>query len=74
MAIGGDGKGETTELSVTREGTKAQIFENLISAGVLLRSEITRYGKVLDSYDNLNLERVLIASHWLREATGEILT
>ncbi|GAI68507.1 unnamed protein product [marine sediment metagenome] len=62
------------ELSLTRERAKAQIIENLVTAGVLLRGEAARYEKVLDSYDGNTLARVLIASHELREAGGEILT
>ena len=62
------------QLNLTRERASAQIVENLIGAGVLLRSEVARYSKVLDSYDNLTLARVLLVSHQLREAGGEILS
>ncbi|MBA7543454.1 hypothetical protein ES705_35785 [subsurface metagenome] len=58
----------------TREVARAQIIENLISAGVLLRREAARYGKLLDSYDNRTLARVVGVSHELRIAAGEILT
>jgi len=70
----GDGKGEPMQLNLTRERARAQIIENLISAGVLLRGEVDRYGQVLDSYDNLTLARVLMVSEGLREAGGEIRT
>jgi len=68
-----NGKEPKMELNLTREKAKAQICENLISAGVLLRGEVARYGKVLDTYDNLTLARVLVASHEIREAR-EIIT
>ncbi|MBA7532978.1 hypothetical protein ES705_25213 [subsurface metagenome] len=71
-----DGNGEKGEmqLSLTRERAKAQTIENLITAGVLLRGEAARYEKVLDTYDNIQLTRVMIVSHQLREQTGEIIT
>ncbi|GAI98913.1 unnamed protein product [marine sediment metagenome] len=40
----------------------------------MLRGEAARYEKVLDSYDNIQLTRVLLVSHQLREAAGEIIT
>jgi len=58
----------------TRDVARAQIIENLIRTGVLLRGEAARYGKLLDSYDNRTLARVLEVSHELRIAAGEILT
>ncbi|MBA7542364.1 hypothetical protein ES705_34685 [subsurface metagenome] len=71
-----DGNGEKGEmqLSLTRERAKAQTIANLITAGVLLRGEAARYEKVLDTYDNIQLTRVMIVSHQLREQTGEIIT
>ncbi|MBA7476576.1 hypothetical protein ES707_11964 [subsurface metagenome] len=74
MAQSTNGTEKPMELNLTRERAAAQIIENLISAGVLLRGEAARYGKLLDSYDNLTLARVLVVSHQLREAGGEILT
>ncbi len=74
MAISENGKEEQMMLSLTRERARAQIIENLISAGVLTRGEVARYDKVLNSYDNLTLARVLVVSHELREAGGEIIT
>ena len=74
MTLSGNGKDEPMQLNLTRERANAQIVENLIGAGVLLRGEVARYSKVLDSYDNLTLARVLVVSHELREAGGEILS
>ncbi|MBA7518587.1 hypothetical protein ES705_10658 [subsurface metagenome] len=74
MALGGNGDKEQMQLNLTRERARAQIIENLISAGVLLRGEAARYGKVLDSYDNTQLTKVLLLSHMLREEAGEIIT
>jgi len=74
MTLSGNGKEELMQLNLTRERASAQIVENLIGAGVLLRGEVARYSKVLDSYDNLTLARVLLVSHELREAGGEILS
>ena len=65
-AISQNGKGEPMQLSLTRERARAQIIENLISAGVLLRGEVAKYGKLLDSYDNLTLARVWVVSRELR--------
>ena len=69
-----NGKEEPMQLSLTRERARAQIIENLISAGVLTQGEVARYGKILDSYDNDTLLKVLLYSHELREAGGEIIT
>lgn len=69
-----NGKGEPMQLNLTRERARAMIILNLISAGVLLQGEATRYEKVLDSYDNETLLKVLIFSGELREAGGEIIT
>ena len=74
MALSGNGKEKPMELNLTRERARAQIIENLISAGVLLRGEVARYEKLLDSYDNLTLASVLVVSAQLREAGGEIIT
>ncbi len=69
-----NGKGEPMQLNLTRERARAMIILNLISAGVLLQGEAARYEKVLDSYDNETLLKVLIFSGELREAGGEIIT
>ncbi len=74
MALGGNGEKEQMQLNLTRERAKAQTVENLISAGVLLRGEVPRYEKVLDSYDNTQLTKVLVVSHMLRVEAGEIIT
>ena len=74
MSQDSNGKKEPMQLNLTRERAREQIIENLISAGVLLRSEVARYGKVLDSYDNLTLARIWIVSDELRGAGGEIIT
>jgi len=58
----------------TRARAQEQVIENLIRAGVLLRREAARYRKLLDSYDNRTLVRVVEVSHELRIAAGEILT
>ena len=67
-----NGKKDQMQLNLTRERAKEQTIENLITAGVLLRGEAARYEKVLDSYDNTQLTRVLLVSHMLREEAGEI--
>ncbi|GAI61561.1 unnamed protein product [marine sediment metagenome] len=74
MTLGENGKQEPIKLSLTREGAKKQVIESLMSAGILLRDEVDRYGKLLDSYDNLTLTRVLVMAHSLREICGDILT
>ena len=74
MAQDENGEKGQMQLNLTRERAKAQTTENLITAGVLLRSEAARYEKVLDTYDNIQLTRVLLVSHQLREAAGEIIT
>ena len=72
MVTTDNGKKKPMELGLTRERATAQTIENLITAGVLSRGEAARYEKVLDSYDNIQLTRVLLVSHQLREAAGEI--
>ena len=61
-------------LNLTPEAVKHRICENLIQAGVLLRAEVPRYRKVLDTYNSMTLLEVMLVSHQLREAGGEILT
>ena len=53
---------------LTREQVTETIIENLIQAGVLLRSETDRYRSVLETYDYMTLLRVLVHSHELKEA------
>lgn len=74
MTQGGNGKEAPLQLNLTRERASAQIVENLVEAGVLLRSEAPRYRKVLESYDSMTLLRVMLVSWQLREAGGEILS
>lgn len=74
MTLRGNGKEELMQLNLTRERASAQIVENLISAGVLLRGEVARYRKVLESYDSMTLLQVMLVSWQLREAGGEILS
>lgn len=74
MAKDGNGEKEEMQLSLTRERAKAQTIENLITAGVLLRGEAARYEKVLDTYDNIQLTKMMVVSHQLREQAGEIIT
>ena len=72
MARDGNGEKDQMQLNLTRERAKEQTVTNLITAGVLLRGEAARYEKILDSYDNTQLTRVLLVSHMLREEAGEI--
>ena len=74
MTTDGDGRNQLMQLNLTRERVTDQIIENLVSAGVLLRGEIARYRKLLDSYDNTTLASILVISHQLKEAGGEIIT
>ncbi|MBA7527491.1 hypothetical protein ES705_19667 [subsurface metagenome] len=74
MAQDGNGEKGEMQLSLTRERAKSQTIENLITAGVLLRGEAARYEKVLDTYDNIQLTKMMIVSHQLREQAGEIIT
>ncbi len=62
------------ELNLTRGQVKNRIFENLVQAGVLLRSEIPRYEKILETYNDITLLQVMVVSWELREAGGEIIT
>ena len=62
-----------TQLNLTRESEKAQTIENLIAAGVLSRDEAARYGKVLDSFNDLQMIRVWLLSQMYREESGEII-
>ncbi len=62
------------ELNLTREQVKNRICESLVQAGVLLRSEIPRYEKILDTYNDITLLQVMIVSWQLRETGGEIVT
>ena len=63
-----DGRKDRTYLALTREQVTKTIISNLIQAGVLLQSETDRYRKVLETYDDMTLLRVLVHSHELKEA------
>ncbi|MBA7507437.1 hypothetical protein ES706_06156 [subsurface metagenome] len=67
-----NGKKDQMQLALTRERAKEQTITNLIAAGVLLRGEAARYERILDSYDNTQLTRVMLVSHMLREEAGDI--
>ena len=60
------------QLSLARENEEQNTIENLITAGVLLRSEAARYKKVLDSFNDIQLTRVWLISDMYREESGEI--
>ncbi|MBA7523831.1 hypothetical protein ES705_15965 [subsurface metagenome] len=63
------------QLNMTREQVTETIINNLIQVGVLLRGEADRYRKILATYDEITLLKVLIHTHELREAGGgEIIT
>ncbi|MBA7632596.1 hypothetical protein ES703_40145 [subsurface metagenome] len=63
------------ELNLTREQVTETIIDNLIKVGVLLRSEADRYRKILATYNNITLLKVLMHTHELKEAGGgEIIT
>lgn len=55
-------------LALTREGITQIIISNLVQAGILLPDETARYRKVLETYDDMTLLRVLVYSHELKEA------
>lgn len=75
MAISGDGKEEPMQVNLTRERVTESIITNLIQVGVLLRSEAARYRKVLATYDNTTLLKVMIHTNELKEdGGGEIIT
>ena len=68
-------RGESmTQLDLTRERQKDQTIENLINAGVLPRGEAARYGKVLDSFNDVQLIRVWLLSEMYRQESGEIIS
>ena len=59
------------ELRLDRVTTTNRICSNLVSAGILLPSEVDRYKAVLQTYDPITLVKVLLESHQLREAHEE---
>ncbi len=64
MATNGHRPGEVV---IDRDKTMNTICQNLIKAGVLLPAETDRYKKLLRTYDPIQLIKVLITSHELRE-------
>ncbi len=70
-----NGKKDPMRLNLTREQVTETIISDLIQAGVLLRGEAERYRKILATYDNVTMLKVLLCAHELREAGGgEIIT
>jgi len=59
---------ETMFPGLTREKVTETIIENLIQAEVLLRREADRYRRILATYDNSTLLKVLIHCYELKEA------
>ena len=53
-------------LNLTREKVTETIISNLVQAGILLTSETGHYRGVLETYDNINLLKVLFKSQELR--------
>ncbi|MBA7536084.1 hypothetical protein ES705_28346 [subsurface metagenome] len=75
MAQQEDGRKQPMQLNLTREEVTETIISDLIQAGVLLRGEAERYRKILATYDNVTMLKVLLCAHELREAGGgEIIT
>jgi len=64
-----DGKEPTPHL--TRKQVTETILGNLVQAGVLLPEETGRYRRVLGTYDDIALLRVLLHSHELRQLREE---
>ena len=55
------------EVVIDRDQAMNTICQNLVRAGVLLPAETDRYKKLLRTYDPIQLIKVLITSHELRE-------
>ena len=55
------------EVILDRDKTMNTICQNLIQAGALLPAEVDRYKKLLRTYEPIQLIKVLITSHELRE-------
>jgi len=53
-------------LNLTREQVMETIISNLVQAGILLTSEAGHYRGVLETYDDINLLKVLFKSQELR--------
>ena len=59
------------EKRLDRVTTTNKICSNLVSAGILLPSEVDRYKAVLQTYDPMTLVSVMLVSHQLWEAHEE---
>ncbi len=66
-----DEQKDWAELRLDRVTTTNRICSNLVSAGILLPSDLDRYKAVLQTYDPVTLVKVLLESHQLREAHEE---
>ncbi len=66
-----DEQKDWAELRLDRVTTTNRICSNLVSAGILLPSDIDRYKAVLQTYDPMTLVRVMIVSWQLKEAHEE---
>ena len=53
--------------NLDRNKVMGTICQNLIRAGVLLPAETDRYTKLLSTYEPVQLVKVLVTSHELRE-------
>ena len=71
MTLGKDEHKDLALLRLDREKTINTICRNLVSADILLPSEVDRYKAVLQTYDPITLVKVLLESHQLREAHEE---
>lgn len=63
----GNGRKEAMSLGLSREQVTETTISNMIQAGALLPSEADRFRRVLDTYDNISLLKLLIFSKELRE-------
>lgn len=57
---------EPMSLNLTREQVTETVISNLVQAGILLTSETERYRRILKTYDNVTLLKVLFKSQELR--------
>ena len=71
MVYSEDEQKDWAELRLDRVTTTNRICSNLVSAGILLPSEVDRYKAVLQTYDPITLVKVLLVSHEIREAHQE---
>ena len=71
MMTSGKDEKEWAELRLDREKTTNRICSNLVSAEILLPSEVDRYKALLQTYDPITLVSVMLVSHQLKEAHEE---